>query len=138
MWVLYLISLSAMATEPSRYVSCFTATGEHGNKINLMYVEVTYDKDQWDSSYVKYEKSNKAISLLPEYINERDDGTKSTELTMKWRELIGTTYHGEYTSISQGVYIKEFSYKSDKGKVYKFNEDSRYYNSETNSCEWSK
>lgn len=135
-FILISISISSFSADFNRDIRCLRANAKNGGKINLMYVDVYYDKDNWSSSYVKYEKSSKPITLIPVSVKTVDDGTKSNEITIKWKELVDGKYLGEYSMVSQGVNVEAFTYKDKKGNLFLFQDNPTLISSDGQSCNW--
>ena len=135
-FIFIFIPTSSFSADFNRYVRCLSANAKNGGKINLMYVDVSYDKDNWSSNYVKYEKSSKPITLIPVSIKAVDDGTKSNEITIKWKELVDGAYLGEYSMVSQGVYIGKFTYQDKSGNLFSFQDNPELLSADRETCNW--
>lgn len=135
-FMLIIIPIGSFSADFNRDIRCLSANAINGGKINLMYVDVSYDKDNWSSNYVKYEKSSKPITLIPVNIKAVDDGTKSNKITIKWKELIDGKYIGEYSMVSQGAYVETFTYQDQKGNLFSFQDNPELLSADGETCIW--
>lgn len=135
-FIFILIPTSSFSADFNRDIRCLSANAKNGGKINLMYVEVSYDKDNWSSNYVKYEKSSKPITLIPVSIKAVDDGTKSNKIAIKWKEFVDGAYISEYSMVSQGVYIETFTYQDKKGNLFSFQDNPELLSADGKTCNW--
>lgn len=135
-FMLIIIPIGSFSADFNRDIRCLSANAKNGGKINLMYVDVSYDKDNWSSNYVKYEKSSKPITLIPVNIKAVDDGTKSNKITIKWKELVDGKYIGEYSMVSQRAYVETFTYQDQKGNLFSFQDNPELLSADGETCIW--
>ncbi|WP_152224119.1 hypothetical protein [Pseudomonas sp. SCB32] len=129
--------LPALGMAESFEVRCFTSMENSGAPINLKFSTMFVPSDKYRIGYVVYEKSKEPIPLYFSGESERvfEEG-RPFEVTTKWREILKGEQGGEYTVISQGAIIYEFSYRSKSGKIFNFNYNSKATHTSQGGCNW--
>ncbi|MBS9427752.1 hypothetical protein CE143_16785 [Photorhabdus luminescens] len=119
------------------YINCFTSNDQKG--INLKFVTINDGgRDKWLGGYVKYEKSNYPITVVPikESAEEFTEG-RPYEYTTTWIEIINGKPEGKYITVRQGAIFSSFVYINTKSKKrYDFTQVFDAMND--GSCQWKK
>ncbi|CAE6707363.1 hypothetical protein R75461_00922 [Paraburkholderia nemoris] len=115
---------------------CFSSGGEKPVRFKLRIYDDIHSK--WSGAFVKYEKSNKSISLVPEYSqNDELDKNHPFQTTENWLEISGNKISGEYEMISQGANVYSMTYTNNSThKKFYFNFDPNIAPSERGECNW--
>lgn len=118
-------------------VKCFTHLQKNGVPINIKFSTMFVALDKYRLGYVVYEKSKEPIPLyfVSNFESVFEEG-RPYEVVAKWREIINEELAGEYTVVSQGAVVYDFSYKSKAGEVFRFIYNSMATYSGQGDCNW--
>lgn len=113
--------LSTSAFSEDNYQRSAYCLSSKDGKVNFMLVHLSSTRDGWNGSYVKYNKSDKAISLIynkSEYEEYPDNSKPMVESF--YNEYVNGEFNGEYIISSQGAVIYDLVYRGENGKEVQF------------------